>query len=75
MFFSFSSTEILYISSRVPLDVFRFSFSFCVYNGSEKKPSQGKSLLSKKMNDLWNSLHSNKKYFISFRNKGVILHR
>ena len=37
MFFSFSPTEILYISSRVLLYVFRFSFSFCVNNGSEKK--------------------------------------
>ena len=37
MFFSFSPTEILYISSRVLLYVFRFNFSFCVNNGLEKK--------------------------------------
>ena len=37
MFFSFSPTEILYISSRVLLYVFRFSFCFCVNNGLEKK--------------------------------------
>ena len=37
MFFSFSPTEILYISNRVLLYVFRFSFCFCVNNGSEKK--------------------------------------
>ena len=36
MFFSFSPTEILYISSRV-MYVFRFNFSFCVNNGLEKK--------------------------------------
>ena len=35
--FSFSPTEILYISSRVLLYIFRFSFSFCVNNGLEKK--------------------------------------
>ena len=37
MFFSFSPTEILYISSRVLLYVFKFNFSFCVNNGLEKK--------------------------------------
>ena len=37
MFFSFSPTEILYISSRVLLYVFTFNFSFCVNNGLEKK--------------------------------------
>ena len=37
MFFSFSPTEILYISSRVLLHVFRFNFSFCVNNGLERK--------------------------------------
>ena len=37
MFFSFSPTEILYISSRALLYVFRFDFSFCVNNGLEKK--------------------------------------
>ena len=37
MFFSFSPTEILYISSRVLLYVFRFNFSFCVNNDLEKK--------------------------------------
>ena len=40
MFFSFSPTEILYISSRVLLYVFRFNFSFCVNNGLEKKNDQ-----------------------------------
>ena len=37
MFFSFSPTEILYISSRVLLYVSKFNFSFCVNNGLEKK--------------------------------------
>ena len=37
MFFSFSPAEILCISSRVLLYVFRFNISFCVNNGSEKK--------------------------------------
>ena len=37
MFFSFPPTEILYISIRVLLYVFRFNFSFCVNNGLEKK--------------------------------------
>ena len=37
MFFSFPTTEILYISSRVLLHVFRFNFSFSVNNGLEKK--------------------------------------
>ena len=38
MFFSFSATEILYISSRVLLYVFRlFNFSFGVNNGLAKK--------------------------------------
>ena len=37
MFFSFPPTEILYISSRVLLYVFRFNFSFCVNSGLEKK--------------------------------------
>ena len=37
MFFSFSPTEILYISSEVLLYVFKFKFSFCVNNGLEKK--------------------------------------
>ena len=40
MFFSFSPTEILYISSRVLLYIFRFSFSFCVNNGLEKKKNK-----------------------------------
>ena len=39
MFFSFSPTKILYISSRVLLYVFSFNFSFCVNNGLEKKIS------------------------------------
>ena len=37
MFFSFSPTEILYISSRVLLYVFGFDFSFRVNNSLEKK--------------------------------------
>ena len=37
MFFSFSPTEILYISSRVLLYVSKFNFSFCVNNGLGKK--------------------------------------
>ena len=37
MIFSFSPTEILYISSRVLMYVFKFNFSFCVNNGLEKK--------------------------------------
>ena len=37
MLFSFSPTEILYMSRRVLLYVLRLSFSFCVNNGSEKK--------------------------------------
>ena len=37
MFFGFSPTEILYISSEVLLYVFKFKFSFCVNNGLEKK--------------------------------------
>ena len=37
MFFSFSSIEILYVSSRVLLYVFWFDFSFCVNNSLEKK--------------------------------------
>ena len=37
MFFSFSPTEILYISNSVLLYVFRFNFSFFVNNGLEKK--------------------------------------
>ena len=37
MFFTFSPTEILYISSRALLYAFRFNFSFCVNNGLEKK--------------------------------------
>ena len=36
MFFGFSATEILYISSRVLLYVFKFNFSFFVDNGLEK---------------------------------------
>ena len=36
MFFSFSPTEIRYISSRVLLYVFRFNFFLCVNNGLEK---------------------------------------
>ena len=43
MFFSFSPTEILYISSRVLLYVFRFNFYFCVNNGLEKKQKNYKT--------------------------------
>ena len=42
MFFSFSPTEILYISSRVLFYVFRFNFSFCLNNGLEKKNKKKK---------------------------------
>ena len=37
VFFSFSPNEILPISSRVLLYVFRFNFPFSVNNGLEKK--------------------------------------
>ena len=37
MFFCFSPTEILHISSSVLLYVFWFNFSFCVNDGLEKK--------------------------------------
>ena len=37
MFLSFSPTEILSITSRVLLYVFKFNFSFCVNNDLEKK--------------------------------------
>ena len=43
MFFSFSPTEILYISSEVLLYVFKFKFSFCVNNGLEKNGGRVKT--------------------------------
>ena len=55
LFFIFSTTGILYISSRVLLHVFRFNVSFCVNNDLKKKFCGWSNVLMTQY-DVWGNL-------------------
>ena len=59
MFLSFSPTEILSITSRVLLYVFKFNFSFCVNNDLEKKIKKLHNLFLEKFHIATNRIGTN----------------